>query len=639
LHFVWKGNLMRVRRLTIENFRGVSAGQVDFASHALLVGGNNIGKSTVCEALDLVLGPERLFRRPVIDEHDFHKGQYLTEDNKPVEISIRALLVDLSDEARRRFQRHLRCWDDTKGQFVDETGAGPEGTDQAGTVWALPVIFIGRYDPAEDDFIGNTFFDHPIEQIDEEDPAEQQLGNGRKMFSREQKRLCGFVFLRTLRTGSRALSLQRGSLLDTVLRLGGSGLTEMWAETLSSLRGLDPAIGEIDQLKAIRTEIRQRMARFVNLSTGDEATAFFASDLTRDHLRDVVRLFLAAQPAPHQIPFQRLGTGSVNLLVFALLTFIADLKGKQSVIFAMEEPEIALPPHTQRRVGRFVLSEMGQAIVTSHSPYIIEQFEPEQIVALSRDGDGILSSRTVLLGDIKPKKYRRERRQMAEAVLSRAVLVVEGATEAALFPVASEVMETTLGEAYEHLDLAGVTVFNAEGDNAVPGYGPFFKAVGKPVFALYDKQPAAPTPEVTAQLADFTQAWEAAEKGNENVLVGEMPVATMRRFLETVKDRSDYPADKGVIDHTMDDDAVKTLTRAVLKARKGDNQPYAALLIAECRDQTELPKTIRTVLEMIHAALQPPALPCAGDDEAAEAEEGKPAQAGGNGPGGDVGPA
>jgi len=69
------------------------------------------------------------------------------------------------------------------------------------------------------------------------------------------------------------------------------------------MRGLDPAIGEIDQLKAIRTEIRQRMARFVNLSAGDEATAFFASDLTRDHLRDVVRLFLAAQPAPHQIPF------------------------------------------------------------------------------------------------------------------------------------------------------------------------------------------------------------------------------------------------------------------------------------------------------------------------------------------------
>ena len=63
---------MRVRRLSISNFREVSTGAVDFTGHTLLVGGNNVGKSTVCEALDLVLGPERLFRRPVVDEHDFH---------------------------------------------------------------------------------------------------------------------------------------------------------------------------------------------------------------------------------------------------------------------------------------------------------------------------------------------------------------------------------------------------------------------------------------------------------------------------------------------------------------------------------------------------------------------------------------
>jgi putative ATP-dependent endonuclease of the OLD family len=275
-----------------------------------------------------------------------------------------------------------------------------------------------------------------------------KLGGGRTLFGREQKRLCSFIFLRTLRTGSRALSLQRGSLLDTVPRLGGSSLTEMWEHTLTRLQQLKPASGEITQLQAVREEIRTRMARFVALSAGDDATAFFASDLTRDHLREVVRLFIAAEPAPYLVPFQRLGTGSVNLLVFALLTFIADLKGKQSVIFAMEEPEIALPSYTQRRVSRFVLSEMGQAIMTSHSPCVIEQFDPEQIVVLDRQGTGQLTSHTVTLGGIKAKKYRQERRQLAEAVLSRAVLVVEGATEAALFPVASEVMGNCLGSDY-----------------------------------------------------------------------------------------------------------------------------------------------------------------------------------------------
>lgn len=50
---------MKVRQVEVENFRGISSGKVLFADNTLLVGGNNVGKSTICESLDLVLGPER----------------------------------------------------------------------------------------------------------------------------------------------------------------------------------------------------------------------------------------------------------------------------------------------------------------------------------------------------------------------------------------------------------------------------------------------------------------------------------------------------------------------------------------------------------------------------------------------------
>jgi len=127
----------------------------------LLVGGNNSGKSTVCEALDLVLGPERLGRRPIVDEHDFHRGRYLDDAGEPITIRIEALLLDLSPEAERRFKGNLRRWDEAKGAFVDEGAEGPEAADRAGTSWALPVVFLGRYNAADDDFEGNTFFAHP----------------------------------------------------------------------------------------------------------------------------------------------------------------------------------------------------------------------------------------------------------------------------------------------------------------------------------------------------------------------------------------------------------------------------------------------------------------------------------------------
>lgn len=595
---------MRVRRLKIANFRGISQGSVNFIGHTLLVGGNNVGKSTVCEALDLVLGPERLFRRPIVDEHDFHCGHYLNTEGAPVEIRIEAILIDLSEEATRRFGNHLRRWNDATGTFIDEEEDGLDKADGPTAVWALPLVFIGRYDRDEDDFIGNTFFDHPTKEVDAlDEETEIKLGQGRTPFTRLHKRLCGFVFLRTLRTGSRALSLQRGSLLDSVLKLGGVGAVEMWHDTLDRLQALDPAIGEIEQLKRIRSEIRSRMGRFVNLAPGNDSTAFFASDLTREHLREVVRLFIAAQPGQHLVPFGRLGTGSINLLVFALLTFIAELKDNQSVIFAMEEPEIALPPHTQRRVTRFVLAEMGQSIVTSHSPYVIEQFDPEQIVILNRSEDGTLTGQPIDADAVKPKAFRTERRQFAEAILSRAVLVVEGSTEASLFPIASSIMEASLeADAYTHFDLAGVSIFNAGGDGSVPRHGPIFSALGKLSFGFYDKPNTALNQDALDKLKGYTQVWESPEKGIENVLIKQMPIAVVRRFLNEVKDLPDYPS-VGAYNPADGDADVAALARKVLIARKGEAYGYAATLISHCQNADELPTIIREILNTIHKTL------------------------------------
>jgi len=515
-------------------------------------------------------------------------------------------LLDLSEEAQNRFFKHLRRWNEIAASYVEETSSDPKEGDSDGTCWALPVKFIGRYDPGEDDFIGNTFFSHPVKDISEEEKEEgDQLGLGLTFFGRENKRLCGFVFLRTLRTGSRALSLQRGSLLDTVLRLSGSGLNEMWQDSLTRLKNLDPAIGEINQLKKIRSEIETRMSKFVNLSKGHEVTSFFASNLTRDHLRDVVRLFIASEYSGCLVPFQRLGTGTVNMLVFALLTFIAELKEKKSVIFSMEEPEIALPPHTQRRVVRFVLDEMGQAIVTSHSPYIIEQFEPEQIVMVNRDHTGKLWGNPIDIKDIKAKTIKSERKQFAEAILGRAVLVVEGSTESGVFSEASGIIEAS-GEIgnYSHLDLIGVSIFNAGGDGSVPKYGPIFETLGKLTFGFYDKPNKPFSKELVEKLSHYTKSWESEYKGIEDLLIDEMKPRLIRKFLRKVKDRPDYPQLKKY-SPGMKSDQVKKLAKDVLKARKGDANGYAALLIRQCKDKDDLPKTIKDILIEINATISP----------------------------------
>lgn len=596
---------MKVRQLEIENFRGVRAGKVVFADNTLLVGGNNVGKSTVCEALDLVLGPERTSRRPVVDEHDFHRSTYVDADKKAVPIIIRAVVVDLPDEARRRFGGHLRRWNDTDRSFVDDLENGAEQADDEGVTWALQVSFRARYDAVEDDFDADTFFEHPLPELDELDDEEaSSLGEGRDRFTRAHKRLCGFVYLRALRTGSRALGLQRGSLLDTVLRLSEEGSAEMWMETLRQMRDLDPAIGAIPDLESLLTQIRERAGGFVRLAGNEDATAFFASDLTREHLREVVRLFVATGPSDHAVPFTRQGTGTVNLLVFALLTMIADLKERQSVIFAMEEPEIALPPHTQRRVARFVKREMGQAIVTSHSPYVIEQFEPNEIVMLSHESGGDVEGMPIDPAGIKLKSYRSQRRQFSEAILSRGVLVVEGETEASIIPIAAAVLEKSSAD-YIHPDLAGVTIFTANGDGDVPRWAPILRALGKVPFGMVDKQGKPYSGDNATALKSFEEFWESPVEGIEELIVSQVPTAVLRRFMDEAVQLPDFPTHQAKYDSSTTDAQLPEIALKTLKARKGDAYGYAALLIEGCQSRDDLPEFLVAALERINEVLSP----------------------------------
>lgn len=588
--------------MTLRNFRGVKNGIVVFDGHSLLVGSNSVGKSTICEALDLVLGPERLSRRPVIDEYDFHAVSYQGVDGVLPEIRIDVVLTELSVEAQRRFKGRLRRWSTDHAEFLDTVPDAIDTADEG--EWCLPVAFLGRFDPAEEDFVGDTFFTHPERVPDDLTEESTELGAGLKVFTRADKRLCGFLYLRPNRTGNRALTFQRGSLLDTIVRLESEAAGPLWEQALREVDALEIA-GENSGFAKIRSEVRQRVDRFLALTDAPGAVDLRVSEMTREHLREVLRLFVSTQPGVHGVPFNRLSTGSLNLLVFALLTYIAELRGNDAVIFAMEEPEIALPPHAQRRLVDFVTSHMGQTIVTSHSPYVIEKFDPDHIVVLDRDEAGTLTSTPVVLpSGFKLKSYRDNRRQFAEAVLARAVLVVEGATEAALFPAVADILEREPGLTYTHPDVAGLSIFDARGDHSVASFAPVFHAMGKRVYGIHDTPSTPLGAEAEAKAALFTRYQVIGHTGVEKLLTAEVPVAVQRRFLASVAGRADYPIECGHLPDTAEDAQVHAHVQTLLKKRKGANDGYAILLIAECANRAELPTSLADFLIQIDADLK-----------------------------------
>jgi predicted ATP-dependent endonuclease of OLD family len=81
-----EGIKMRIVKMVIDNFRGIKHGTIYFDEHTVLIGMNNSGKSTVIDAIAMVLGRERLVRS--MTEHDFYGSNPSPETR--INIIIRA---------------------------------------------------------------------------------------------------------------------------------------------------------------------------------------------------------------------------------------------------------------------------------------------------------------------------------------------------------------------------------------------------------------------------------------------------------------------------------------------------------------------------------------------------------------------
>lgn len=585
---------MRIVQIVIENFRGIAKAELLLPVHAVLVGDNNCCKSTVLEAVDLALGPERIARQPAIDEHDFYAGRYLTVDAKPVPTTTEVILVDLSPEQTRHFRDHLEWWNSSTNKLLN--APPPEQTAVDGVIAALRVQFVGRYDPEEDDFVAKTYFQSPTLEDGE-----------RSEFRTRDKRVCGFLFLRPLRTGSRALSLERGSSLDIILNLKEVQL-QMWEKVLTDLRRIpvaeDPELGLSKILKSVQEAVRT----LVPSEWADEPR-MRVSDLTRETLRKTLTVFMATGArgeggTVHSAPFQHQGSGTINTLVLAMLSLIADQK--QNVIFAMEEPEIAIPPHTQKRIVNSVRKKSAQSIFTSHSPYVLEEFPPEQILVIKREAGHLAFLPATFPSVIKPKSYRQEwRTRFAEALLARRILLAEGHTEYDALPVAARRLHQLDETRFKTLEALGIAVVNAATDSQIAPLGGHFRGLGKTVFAVFDQQGDAQRALITAQVH---HSFESPETSFEKLVINHTAEAALRRFGLGLVARDEWPPHLASQTPTeaMSFADLKDALRSYLGWSKGAEG--AADLLNAC-EIAEMPEFIRTTILRIAEIVQPPPPP------------------------------
>ena len=504
-------------------------------------------------------------------------------------IMVEVTITNLSPEQEARFGANVEWLNTVSGTFYQE--AKPAGVDAAEIKAALRVTFIGEYDPDEDDFVGNTYFARSLSEEDTPTP-----------FSKKDKQHCGFLFLRSLRTGSRALSLEHGSLLDIILRLKEIR-PRMWEGTIGTLASFDVASDPELGISGVLESIDKSLKKYVPREWGVKPH-LKVSNLTREHLRKVVTAFIATGTGGHAAPFYRQGSGTINMLVLAMLSQIAE--DKQNVIFAMEEAETAIPPYAQKRIVHELRKLSAQSLFTSHSPYVLEEFSLDETVILSRSDDGQLSQSKIELPEsVKHKRYRHEfRTRFCEGLLSRRVLIAEGATEATAFPVAARRLSELNPASYASLEALGVYIVDAGTETQIADLGGLYKSLGKRTFALCDKQTDPAKAAIDAQVE---RLFMHGEKGIEDLILKNTTQAALDRFA----DQLDWPLH--LVAKYPNPKAQATVALKEYFGWSKGNWGIAEFL-AQC-SEAEIPQWLRESCITLKALCDPPPPPAPPDDE------------------------
>ena len=337
----------------------------------MLVGPNGAGKSTVIDALSLVFGRTRLVRD--LTEHDFYGS--LPEATSRIRIVATLAGFDSDDPERndtwfREGRAVPKWWNSSTGQIE------PEPSDLAETLCSQ-IAFAARFDLEElvvesiryfhdDDDVEDPFLDDAVQPI----PI--------RLFDD-----IGYYVLPARRTWEAAASFASELFRRAVATVGGIPARTILqerdrlrrpADPLEETVGLCPLVGRINRQLA---ELLPDAPRFQLRLTATDSESL---------LRALVPHYVGREDVP--LPVGRHGMGLLSLQTFILLLELGRERVRQGkpFLFAMEEPELHIPPGMQRRLVSQAVSIAEQTICTSHSPRVAAFYPATSVQVLDRNG-------------------------------------------------------------------------------------------------------------------------------------------------------------------------------------------------------------------------------------------------------------
>ncbi|MAZ18495.1 MAG: hypothetical protein CL535_19485 [Ahrensia sp.] len=425
---------MHVVRLKISGFRGVRSADITLGSHAVLVGPNNSGKTTVIEALALLFGRDRLVRR--LTEHDFHGSA----PNEAARIICIATVTGFTPNDPQHHsswfspERDVEKWYDPNAKTLR---AAP---DEQHADLAVQIGFAARFDLDELEAETIRFF------VDDEATLGDPFAEDAHLRTIHAKVLqeLGFFLVPASRTWDRWISFSSELFRRVVATRGDMPAQAVRAERqrlwmppegtrLEDQPGLSEIVGATnDELHALMASAPKLQLRLT--STDSDSV-----------LESVVPHFV--QDMGPTLPSQRQGTGLVSLQSLLLLMQFGKARAEtgQSFVLAVEEPELHIQPSQQKRLVNRLNALCNQTIVTTHSPIVAAMFPaPDTLFVETREG--ILNAKPLMdPAPAQPTNHQQHllfawRQKLVAALMHECVLIPEGVSDVAWL----EALQTTL---------------------------------------------------------------------------------------------------------------------------------------------------------------------------------------------------
>jgi len=373
---------MRIRHVSIRRFRGIR--ELDWAvggDYVCFIGPGDSTKSTVLDATDLALVPRRNI---VFNDSDFYKS------DTSEAIEIRVTIGDLPDDWMRdsRYGLRLRGWSPS-GELHDEPQRGDE------SVVTVELKVDDSLDPEWAVVVDRDLPFIPLRWKDRESIGCFRLG----------------------RFTDWHLSWTRGSVLSRltdapgnighVLAAASRAACEALAE--ESFEGLQQGVDKVIT-SATRFGVTPQEEYVPHLDA--KSVSVGAGGIT---LHD------------GPVPVRMAGVGTRRLLALGLQMELV----KRGGIVLVDEVEHGLEPHRVRHLLRLFRQDLreeggrGQALLTTHSPVAVAELRADELRVV-RSANGTTTIQAV------PTDIQNVAIKASEALLSRRVLVCEGATELGL---------------------------------------------------------------------------------------------------------------------------------------------------------------------------------------------------------------